>query len=142
MATAGRSIAFSGLTVAAGMLVLLVVPVPLVRSIGLGGMLIPVASVGVTLTLLPALLAAGGGRLDWPRRKRPAGASRAWAGWARLVVRRKWVAGAVALAILGALGAAAVGIKVGEPSAAALGTASQPAQTLRALERAGVPAGV
>jgi RND superfamily putative drug exporter len=48
MATAGRSVAFSGLTVAAGMLVLIVVPVPLVRSIGLGGMLIPAA--GFTLT--------------------------------------------------------------------------------------------
>src|SRR6266508_6177917 len=41
MATAGRSIAFSGLTVAAGLLVLIVVPVPLVRSLGLGGILIP-----------------------------------------------------------------------------------------------------
>ena len=142
MATAGRSIAFSGLTVAAGMLVLLVVPVPLVRSIGLGGMLIPVASVAVTLTLLPALLAAGGRRLDWPRPRRSAAAGRAWTGWARLVVRRRWAAAAVALAILGAMGAAAAGIKVGEPSAAALGTTSQPAQTLRALEQAGVPAGV
>src|SRR5260370_3976317 len=64
MATAGRSIAFSGLTVAAGLLVLIVVPVPLVRSIGLGGMLIPAASVAVTLTLLPVLLAAVAQRLD------------------------------------------------------------------------------
>src|SRR6266540_2991503 len=142
MATAGRSIAFSGLTVAAGLLVLIVVPVPLVRSIGLGGILIPAASVAVTLTLLPVLLAAAGRRLDWPRRNRPALAGRAWTSWARRVVRRKWAAAAAALAMLGALGAAAAGIKVGEPAASALGTTSPAAQTLRALERAGVPAGV
>src|SRR6266487_4212136 len=115
MATAGRSIAFSGLTVAAGLLVLIV---------------------------LPVLLAAAGRRLDWPRRNRPALAGRAWTSWARRVVRRKWAAAAAALAMLGALGAAAAGIKVGEPAASALGTTSPAAQTLRALERAGVPAGV
>src|SRR5215472_13709387 len=142
MATAGRSIAFSGLTVAAGLLVLIVVPVPLVRSIGLGGMLIPAVSVAVTLTLLPVLLATAGRRLDRPRRTRPAYASRAWTGWARLVTRHRWAAALAALAILGALGAAAAGIKVGEPSATALATTSPAARTLHMLERAGVPAGV
>jgi len=142
MATAGRSIAFSGLTVAAGLLVLIVVPVPLVRSIGLGGMLIPAVSVAVTLTLLPVLLATGGRHLDWPRRTRPAYASKVWTGWAGLVTRHRWAAALAALAILGALGAAAAGIKVGEPSAAALATTSPAAKTLRTLERAGVPAGV
>jgi RND superfamily putative drug exporter len=142
MATAGRSIAFSGLTVAAGLLVLIVVPVPLVRSIGLGGMLIPAASVAATLTLLPVLLAAAGQRLDWPRRSRPAYASRAWTSWARLVARRKWAATAAAVAILGVLGVAAAGIKIGEPAASALATTSPAAQTLRTLEHAGVPAGI
>jgi RND superfamily putative drug exporter len=142
MATAGRSIAFSGVTVATGLLVLIVVPVPLVRSIGLGGMLIPAASVAITLTLLPVLLAAAGQRLDWPRRSRPARASRAWTGWAGRVVRHKWAATAAALVILGALGAAAAGIKIGEPAASALATTSPAAQTLRTLEHAGVPAGV
>jgi uncharacterized membrane protein YdfJ with MMPL/SSD domain len=142
MATAGRSIAFSGLTVALGLLTLVVLPVPLVRSIGLGGMLIPAVSVAVTLTLLPVLLAVAGKRLDWPRRKRPARASRGWTRWARLVVRRRWSAALIALAILAALGAAAAQLKIGEPSARALATTSQPAQTLRALQRAGVPTGV
>jgi RND superfamily putative drug exporter len=142
MATAGRSIAFSGVTVAIGLLALVVVPVPLVRSIGLGGMLIPAVSVAVTLTLLPVLLATVGRRMDWPRRERPVWASRAWTGWARLVVRHRWAATVVAFAILGALGAAATGIKVGEPSAAALGSTSPAAHSLQTLERAGVPAGV
>src|ERR1022692_20794 len=77
MATAGRSIAYSGITVAIGLLSLIVLPVPALRSIGIGGMLVPAVSVAVTLTLLPALLASAGQRIDWPRRKRPAAGSRA-----------------------------------------------------------------
>ena len=142
MATAGRSVAFSGVTVAIGLLSLIVLPVPALRSIGLGGMIVPAVSVAATLTLLPVLLATVGRRMDWPRRARRAGASRAWARWAQLVVRRRWAAAIAALAILGALGAAAFGIKVGEPQARALGTTTPAAQTLRSLERAGVPAGV
>ena len=141
MATAGRSVAFSGVTVAIGLLSLIVLPAPALRSIGFGGMLVPAVSVAVTLTLLPVLLATAGERMDWPRRRRPA-ASRAWTAWARLVVRRKWAATLAALIVLGVLGAVASGIKIGEPAASALGTTTPAAQTLRGLERAGVPAGV
>ena len=141
MATAGRSVAFSGVTVGIGLLSLIVLPVPALRSIGIGGMLVPVISVAVTLTLLPVLLATAGGRMDWPRRRRPA-ASRAWTAWAGLVVRHRWAAAMAALAILGALGAAAAGIRIGEPAASSLGTTAPAAQTLRTLEAAGVPAGV
>jgi RND superfamily putative drug exporter len=141
MATAGRSVAFSGVTVAIGLLSLIVLPAPALRSIGIGGMLVPAVSVAATLTLLPVLLATVGERLDWPRRRRPA-ASRAWTAWARLVVRRRWAAIVAALIVLGVLGVAASGIKIGEPVAGALGTTTPAAQTLRGLERAGVPAGV
>ena len=142
MATAGRSVAFSGGAVAVGLLSLILLPVPALRSIGIGGMLVPVVSVAVTLTLLPVLLHAAGRRMDWPRRNRATAASRAWAGWARLVVRHKWAATLAALVVLGVLGAAASGIKIGEPAASALGTTTPAAQTLRTLESAGVPAGV
>jgi putative drug exporter of the RND superfamily len=142
MATAGRSVAFSGATVGIGLLSLIVLPVPALRSIGIGGMLVPVISVAVTLTLLPVVLATVGGRMDWPRRRRPRAASRAWTGWARLVVRHRWAATLAAVVILGALGAAAAGIKIGEPAASSLGTTAPAAQTLRTLESAGVPAGV
>jgi len=142
MATAGRSVAFSGVTVAVGLLSLIVLPVPALRSIGLGGMIVPAVSVAATLTLLPVLLATVGQRMDWPRRGHRAGASRAWTRWAALVVRHRWAAAITALAILGALGAAASGIRVGEPQASALGTTTPAAQTLRVMQRAGVPAGV
>jgi len=141
MATAGRSVAFSGITVAIGLLSLIVLPVPALRSIGIGGMIVPAVSVAVTLTLLPVLLATVARWMDWPHRRRPA-ASRAWTAWARLVVRRRWPAALAAMAVLGVLGAAALGIKVGEPAARSLGTTTPAAQTLRTLEHAGIPAGV
>src|SRR5262249_33228876 len=41
MATAGRAVLFSGLAVAIGLALLLAVPVPFIRTLGLGGLLIP-----------------------------------------------------------------------------------------------------
>ncbi len=56
MASAGRAVLFSGLTVGIGLLALVVLPVPFLRSAGIGGVLIPLISVAVALTLLPVLL--------------------------------------------------------------------------------------
>ena len=70
METAGRAVVFSGTTVAIGLLALVALPVPFLRSIGFGGMLIPLVSVAVTITLLPVVLATIGPRLDWPRFRR------------------------------------------------------------------------
>ncbi len=54
--TAGRSVVLSGVTVAIGLMALIVLPVPGLRSTGIGGMLIPLVSILVVNTLLPALL--------------------------------------------------------------------------------------
>ena len=67
MQTAGKSVIFSGTTVAIGLLALLVLPVPFLRSVGYGGALIPLVTVAVAVTLLPVMLATVGPRLDWPR---------------------------------------------------------------------------
>ena len=56
IATAGRAVAFSGGAVAVGLGLLLVVPVPFIRSMGIAGLLIPLVSVAAALTLQPALL--------------------------------------------------------------------------------------
>jgi putative drug exporter of the RND superfamily len=142
MATAGRAVLFSGGTVAIGLVSLALLPVPLLRSIGLAGMLIPLVSVLVTLTLLPVLLATAGRRIDWPRRRKPAHASRGWSAWAAGVVRARWLAALAALAILVPLGIAAFGLVLGTPRADALAT-SGPARTgLVALEEAGLPTGI
>ncbi|HSK36927.1 MAG TPA: MMPL family transporter, partial [Actinomycetota bacterium] len=66
MATAGRAVVTSGGTVAVGLLALVLLPVPFLRSIGYAGLLIPLAAPLATLTLLPVLLATVGPRLDWP----------------------------------------------------------------------------
>src|SRR5262249_14605010 len=70
MTTAGHAVFFSGSTVAVSLLALLALPVPFLRSVGYAGMLIPLISVAVALTLLPVLLATVGPRLDWPHRRR------------------------------------------------------------------------
>ena len=56
METAGRAVVFSGTTVAIGLLALIALPLPFLRSVGYGGMLIPLISVIVALTLLPVVL--------------------------------------------------------------------------------------
>ena len=60
MATAGRAVVTSGGTVAVGLLALVLLPVPFLRSIGYAGLLIPLAATLATLTLLPVLLATVG----------------------------------------------------------------------------------
>src|SRR5262249_6205381 len=62
MATAGRAVAFSGATVAIGLALLLFMPSPFMRSMGIGGFLIPLVSIAGALTLQPALLAIYGRR--------------------------------------------------------------------------------
>ena len=62
MATAGRAVVSSGLAVALGLAVLLFVPVPFIRSLGVGGLLVPLVSIAAVLTLQPALLSVFGER--------------------------------------------------------------------------------
>jgi putative drug exporter of the RND superfamily len=62
MATAGRAVLFSGATVAIGLALLLFMPLPFIRSIGVGGFLIPLVSLAAAATLQPALLSVYGRR--------------------------------------------------------------------------------
>jgi RND superfamily putative drug exporter len=156
MATAGRAVLTSGGTVAVGLLALVLLPVPFLRSIGYAGLLIPLAATLATLTLLPVLLATVGPRLDWPagrraRRRNPgrggaAGrgltAGRRWTGWAAAVARHRWLATLAALVVLVPLGVAAFGLRLGEPPAAVLAQSGPARQALDRLEAAGVASGV
>jgi RND superfamily putative drug exporter len=109
MTHAGRSVIVSGSTVAVGLLSMLVLPLPFIRSIGIGGMLIPAVSVLVAITLLPALLGVLGARINsarvLPKRLVDHGHPEdgPWGAWARLVLRQPVVVGAVGLAIVGVL---------------------------------------
>jgi RND superfamily putative drug exporter len=142
MTHAGRAIAFSGVTVAIGLVALVVLPVPFLSSIGIGGILIPLVSVLACLTLLPILLSAIGPRADWPRIRHEAQASRPWTRWASGVVRHRGLAALAALVILGVLGSAATGIRIGEPQSASLARSVPAYQGLATLQADGIPAGV
>jgi RND superfamily putative drug exporter len=60
--TAGRTVALSGTAVAMGLAVLVVVPVPFVRSLGVAGLIVAVASVVSALTVMPPFLSLLGHR--------------------------------------------------------------------------------
>jgi RND superfamily putative drug exporter len=141
MRTAGSAVLFSGLTVAIGLLALIVLPVPFMRSVGMGGALIPFASVAVTLSLMPVILSAIGPKIDWPKVRHENTASAGWSRWARLVVRRRWVAAGAALLVLAALFAAFTGIKIGAPAAESLARNGAAYTALHVLENGGVTTG-
>ncbi len=141
METAGRAVVFSGTTVAIGLLAMIVLPLPFLRSIGYAGMLIPLISVIVAVTLLPIVLAKIGGRLDWPHVRNDDKASRSWTSWARLIVRRRWVAAVGAVLVLAALVVAATSLQPGTPNADTLSKKGDARTGLVALERSGIGPG-
>ena len=77
MGTAGKAIAFSGLTVLVSLSTVLLVPSPAFRSMALGIMLSVVAVLAATLTLLPAVLGRLGTRIDAGRLRLPGALDRA-----------------------------------------------------------------
>jgi RND superfamily putative drug exporter len=142
MATAGRAVVLSGLTVAIGLLALVVLPVPGLRSVGYGGMLIPLISTGVALTLLPALLGWCGPRVDWPRVRHEARASRGWTTWTRAVVRGRGAAATIALIVLLVLIFPVFKLTTGETAASAYAKNGTAHDTYQRLLAGGVPSGV
>ncbi len=141
MQHAGRAVVFSGTTVGISLLALVVLPVPFLRSIGIAGMLIPLVSVVVAITLLPVVLATIGPKLDWPRIRREDRAGQWWSGWARLVVRNRWTAAVLSMAVLGALAFAASTIQLGNPRADSLAQSGAARAGLERLTDSGIGTG-
>ncbi len=142
METAGEAVIHSGTTVCVGLLALVVLPVPFLRSVGYAGALIPLVSVIVAITLLPVVLATIGPRLDWPHRRRDSHRSRPWSAWARLVIQRRWVAATVAVAVLIALLIPTFSLNINNTSPDALARTGDAHAGLQALEQSGIGAGV
>ena len=139
---AGRAVLLSGATVAVGLLSLILLPVPFLRSIGIGTMLIPLVAIAAAATLLPVTLAAWGPALDglrFTRARAAGGHSRGWERWARLVVRRRWLAGAFGLAVVLALAVPALSISTAEPLIGSLPQSGPAAQAFSQLRAAGMP---
>jgi RND superfamily putative drug exporter len=95
MATAGRATLFSGMTVAIGLAALLFMPLPFMRSMGAGAVLIPLVSMAASATLLPALLSLLGARINRLRiiprsvlERRAVGAPGMWSRLAHSIMRR------------------------------------------------------
>ena len=141
MGTAGRAVVFSGTTVAIGLLALVALPLPFLRSVGYGGLLIPLISVIVAVTLLPVVLSRFGPRLDWPHVRSDDRASRSWTAWARTVVRGRWVAALGASLILAALVLAATNLQLGLTNVNTIAKEGGAKQGLVALESSGIGAG-
>ncbi len=142
MCAAGRSVVFSGLTVAVALLALVVLRVPFLSSIGYAGVLVPLVSTTVAVTLLPVLLATIGPKLEWPRRRTEASAGRAWRAWADFVQRRRVIAAVVGIGVLVALAIPLLSLRLGEPRSSTLAKAGDARVALDTLTGGGVPSGV
>ncbi|MDQ6816354.1 MAG: MMPL family transporter, partial [Actinomycetota bacterium] len=95
MATAGRATIFSGSTVAVGLALLAFMPLPFIRSMGIGGLLVPLVSIAASATLLPALLSLLGRRVNSLRivprsilERRAASDRGMWTRLAHMIMRR------------------------------------------------------
>jgi RND superfamily putative drug exporter len=141
MTTAGSAVVFSGTTVGIGLLSLVVLPVPFLRSVGYAGMLIPLVSVLVAITLLPVVLATVGPGIDWPRIRREADGSRLWRAWGRWTVRRPLLAAAFGLAILLPLAWSATRIEFGTGDVDALASSGEAADAVDTLQATNLGAG-
>jgi RND superfamily putative drug exporter len=95
MTTSGRATIFSGMTVALGLALLILMPLPFMRAMGLGGVVVPLVSIAAAATFLPALLAVLGPKVNRFRyvpksllEKRARAESGAWARLAHSIMRR------------------------------------------------------
>jgi RND superfamily putative drug exporter len=121
MATAGKAVLASGLTVIAALLAIMLVPVPAFRSVPLGIVLAVLSVLAATLTLLPAALSALGHRVNGGRiRLRSAAEHRSerFARWGRRLWARPLPYGAAAVVTLLVLAAPALGLRTGMPTVA------------------------
>ena len=146
---AGRTLLISASTVAIGFLALLTVPISEVRSIGVAGFLVAGTSVLLANTLVPALLAALGPRinagrlpfgatLDGHRAQRTANR---WRRWGKVIVVHPWLAIFLASAPLLLLASQAARLDTNVPRGDWLPPAAQSVRglhTLEQMDRAGI----
>jgi RND superfamily putative drug exporter len=143
LATAGRTVLFSSLTVAAAMAALLIFPQRFLYSMGLGGTAVALIAAAVALVALPAVLALLGERVNAlsPRRLRrtaQAEAGRehrgAWYRLSRFVMRRPGRIAAISAVVLIAFGTPALGISFTTVDATVLPKDSEARQVDDALK--------
>jgi RND superfamily putative drug exporter len=119
MDTAGKAVLFSGITVLISLSAVMLVPSPAFRSMSLGIMISVIFVLAATLTLLPAVLAKLGPRVDklsLPWAHSGDHRSARFARWGELLWRHPLAFGGLALVALAALAVPVLGLKTGMPS--------------------------
>src|SRR5829696_1437110 len=115
--TAGQSVFFAGFTVMFALLGLYALGLASLQGVALGVALTVAMTMLASLTLLPALLGVFGRRLERSVRRRAERARHAdgerWRRWSALVQRRPWPALIVAVAVMLALSAPALDMRLG-----------------------------
>jgi RND superfamily putative drug exporter len=148
MTHAGKSVIISGSTVAVGLVSMIIIPLPFIRSIGIGGMLIPAVSVLAAITLLPALLSVIGTRINsvrvLPKRFVDRGHPEdgLWGRWAGLVMRHPIVMGSFGVAAVAVLLFFGLQLNPSEAQAKDLPGAGDAINGRAALAAAGISPGV
>lgn len=132
MRTAGRTVAFSGLTVIVALAGLLVFREPIMRSMAYGGVGAVAVAITAALTLLPALLRRWGHRIPPTA---PTAAHGRFAALARAVQKRPLLVAGGTLAILAALAAPLIGLRLEGLDARALPSDSPARQQAKQLEQ-------
>ena len=123
VATAGRAVFFSGLTVLLGLAGLILFEFPILRSVGIAGAIVVGLAVAAALTLLPAILSVLGPRIDSLRVRRVDGGDGADGPWARLarrVMRHPVAVFVPTLALLLVLGLPFLHVRFNAPDASIL----------------------
>jgi RND superfamily putative drug exporter len=144
LASAGTAVVFSGATVVASLASLLLVDVNALRSMALGAIWVVATAVVATVTLLPALLAFAGARIERLRvripgtRRTDAPRDEFWRAWSARVMRRPALALVAGAATLLVLASPLLDI---EPGSGALDQLPADAEVRMATERLSAVAG-
>ncbi len=142
IATAGRAVLTSGMTVVVGFAALLLTPLTETRSVGIAGLAVVVVAVLLSITLLPALLAVLGRAIDKPRwlasrlawYHRPA----IWERWARSLSRHPYRAVVLGGVAIGVLTIPVFFMRIGLPSRNWWPTETEAGAGVATLERMGM----
>jgi RND superfamily putative drug exporter len=139
MRSAGRTVLFSAVTVAAALASLLVFEQRFLYSMGVGGLLVSLVAAAVSLTVLPALLSRLGDRVNKARvpllhRLQRPGGGRGWSWILDRVLRRPVLSVVVSAGILVALALPALGMKTVVPGAEAFPKDLQAVQVYDSLQ--------
>jgi RND superfamily putative drug exporter len=141
LSTAGRTVLFSSLTVAAAMASLTVFPENFLRSMGIGGIIVTLMASLVALTVLPAALSLLGYRINalspkrWQRAMRTGETSGFWYRLSHFVMRRAVPVAVITGSLLIALGTPFLGIKFTSVDASVLPTSDSARQVSDVLNR-------